>query len=114
MLGMFVLIGPASLAGASEVKLAGAALLIAATVSWAAGSLYAAHTRTRLSPILFAGMQMLAGGALLLIAGLLHGELQHFAFAAVSLRSVIALIYLIMFGSLVSFTAYSWLLRVTP
>jgi drug/metabolite transporter (DMT)-like permease len=114
MLGMFVLIGPASLAGASEVKLGGAALLIAATISWAAGSLYAANTRTHLSPILFAGMQMLAGGALLSIAGLLHGELHDFTFAAVSLRSVIALVYLILFGSLISFTSYSWLLRVTP
>jgi drug/metabolite transporter (DMT)-like permease len=114
MLGMFVLIGPSGLAGTSEVKLAGAALLIAATVSWAAGSLYAANTRTHLSPILFAGMQMLAGGALLLVAGLLHGELRNFAFAAVSPRSVVALVYLIFFGSLVAFTAYSWLLRVTP
>lgn len=114
MLGMFVLIGPASLAGASEVKLGGAALVIAATISWAAGSLYAANTRTHLSPILFAGMQMLAGGALLSIAGLLHGELSSFAFAAVSLRSVIALVYLILFGSLIAFTSYSWLLKVTP
>jgi drug/metabolite transporter (DMT)-like permease len=114
MLGMLILIGPASLAGASEVNLAGAALLIAATISWAAGSLYVARSRTRVSPILFAGMQMIAGGALLLIAGLLHGELHGFAFAAVSLRSVVALIYLILFGSLVAFTSYSWLLRVVP
>jgi drug/metabolite transporter (DMT)-like permease len=114
MAGMFILIGPASLAGANEVNLAGAVLLIAATISWAAGSLYAARTRTRLSPILFAGMQMIAGGALLFIAGLLHGELHGFAFAAVSLRSLVSLGYLILFGSLIAFTSYSWLLRVTP
>ncbi len=114
LVGMFILIGPASLAGASEINLAGGALLIAATISWAAGSLYAAHTRTQLSPILFAGMQMIAGGALLLVVGLLHGELHDFAFAAVSLRSLMALVYLILFGSLIAFTAYSWLLRVTP
>jgi drug/metabolite transporter (DMT)-like permease len=114
MLGMFILIGPASLAGASEVNLAGAALLIAATISWAAGSLYAARTRTQLSPILFAGMQMIAGGVLLFVVGLVRGELHDFAFAAVSLRSLVSLIYLILFGSLIAFTSYSWLLRVTP
>ena len=57
---------------------------------------------------------MIAGGALLLIVGLVRGELHDFAFAAVSLRSVMALIYLILFGSLIGFTSYSWLLRVTP
>jgi drug/metabolite transporter (DMT)-like permease len=114
MAGMFILIGPTSLAGTSEVNLAGAALLIAATISWAAGSVYAAKTRTQLSPILFAAMQMIAGGALLLVVGLGRGELHDFAFAAVSLRSLVALAYLILFGSLIAFTSYSWLLRVTP
>jgi len=114
MIGMFILIGPASLAGANEVNLAGAAWLIAATISWAAGSLYVARTRTRLSPTLFAGMQMIAGGALLFIAGVLHGETHGFVLAAVSLRSLTSLVYLILFGSLVAFTSYSWLLRVTP
>jgi drug/metabolite transporter (DMT)-like permease len=112
--GMFILIGPAGLVGASEVNLAGAALLIGATVSWAAGSLYAARTRTQLSPILFAGMQMIAGGALLFVAALARGELQTASFAAVSMRSLAALGYLVFFGSLIGFTAYSWLLRVTP
>ena len=114
MVGMFILIGPAGLAGSSEVNLIGAALLIMATVSWAAGSLYVARTRTPLSPMLFAGMQMIAGGALLAAAGLARGELHDFAFAAVSLRSVLSLGYLIVFGSLIAFTSYSWLLRVTP
>jgi drug/metabolite transporter (DMT)-like permease len=114
MAGMFILIGPTGLAGADEINLFGAALLILATISWAAGSLYVARTRMELSPILFAGMQMIAGGALLAAAGLAHGELQGFTLAAVSLRSLVALGYLILFGSLVAFTAYSWLLRVTP
>jgi drug/metabolite transporter (DMT)-like permease len=113
MIGMFILIGPAGMSGASEINLFGAALVILATISWAAGSLYAARTRLQLSPALFAGMQMLAGGALLVIVGLARGELNNFAFAAVSLRSLVSLGYLIVFGSLVAFTSYSWLLRVT-
>ena len=114
IVGMFILIGPSGLSGASEVNLFGAALVILATISWAAGSLYAARMRLQLSPVLFAGMQMLAGGALLAIVGLARGELNNFAFAAVSLRSLVSLGYLIVFGSLVAFTSYSWLLRVTP
>jgi drug/metabolite transporter (DMT)-like permease len=114
MVGMFILIGPAGMTGASEINLFGAALLILATISWAAGSIYAARARLQVSPILFAGMQMIAGGALLAIVGLVRGELSDFAFAAVSLRSLVSLGYLIVFGSLVAFTSYSWLLRVTP
>ena len=114
MAGMFILIGPAGFTGAGEVNLGGAALLIMAMISWAAGSLYAAKTQTRLSPVLFAGMQMIAGGALLAVVGLLRGELHDFALAAVSLRSLVSLGYLIVFGSLIAFTSYSWLLRVTP
>lgn len=114
LVGMFVLIGPAGLAGASEVNLFGAGLLIVATISWAAGSLYAAKAPTELPPLLFAGMQMIAGGVLLLIAGLVRGELHGFSIAAVSPRSLVAFGYLIAFGSLIAFTAYSWLLRVTP
>ena len=114
LVGMFILIGPAGFTGAGEVHLGGAALLVLATISWAAGSLYAARTRTQLSPLLFAGMQMIAGGVLLAVVGLLRGELYDFTFAAVSLRSLAALGYLIVFGSLIGFTSYSWLLRVTP
>src|SRR5205085_765609 len=98
---------------AGEVSLGGAGLLMIATVSWAAGSVYAAKTRTRLSPALFAGMQMIAGGALLAVVGMARGELHGFALAAVSLRSLVSLGYLIVFGSLIGFTSYSWLLRVT-
>jgi len=62
-----------------------------------------------------AGMQMLAGGVLLTIAGMLRGEASALAFGGISLRSAGALVYLIVFGSLIAFTSYSWLLRVaTP
>jgi drug/metabolite transporter (DMT)-like permease len=56
-------------------------------------------------------MQQLAGGALLLAAGALAGELGALHPETFSLRSVLALGYLIVFGSLVAFTAYIWLLR---
>jgi drug/metabolite transporter (DMT)-like permease len=113
LVGMLVLVGPGNLAGSSEVNLAGAGLLVLATISWAAGSLYAAQSRQVNSPILFAGMQMLMGGMLLFITGVARGELGSLALASVSAKSALSLVYLIIFGSLIAFTSYSWLLRVT-
>jgi drug/metabolite transporter (DMT)-like permease len=112
LIGMVILIGPVGLAGGGHVAPLGAALLIFATISWAAGSLYAARGRSTASPTMSAGIQMLAGGALLSVAGLLRGEAGTLVFSDVSLRSGGALVYLIVFGSLIGFTSYSWLLRV--
>jgi drug/metabolite transporter (DMT)-like permease len=58
-------------------------------------------------------MQMLAGGTFLLIAASLTGEWSHLSFSSTSLRSLTSLVYLVIFGSLVGFTSYTWLLRVT-
>ena len=69
LVGMFILIGPMGLAEGGHVAPLGAALLIVATISWAAGSLYAARGKTTVSPLMSAGIQMLAGGALLSVAG---------------------------------------------
>ncbi|HVG19150.1 MAG TPA: drug/metabolite exporter YedA [Blastocatellia bacterium] len=114
LVGMVVLIGPVGIAGDSQVRFAGAALLVVATLSWAAGSLYAARTKVADSPLMTAAAQMLAGGALLLLAGLVTGEAGRFDAGQMSLRSIAAFGYLIIFGSLVGFTSYSWLLKVTP
>jgi drug/metabolite transporter (DMT)-like permease len=91
----------------------GAASLLLASVSWAAGSLYAVRAEQPKSPFLSTGMQMLCGGALLLLAGLLAGEWKSMDLARASLRSWIAVCYLLVFGSLIAFTAYVWLLKVT-
>ena len=114
LVGMGVLIGPVGIIGSSEVSFVGAALLITATFSWAAGSLYAARVKVATSPLMAAALQMLAGGVLLLLAGFVTGEASRIDFSLISLRSISAFLYLIFFGSLIGFTSYSWLLRVTP
>ena len=58
-------------------------------------------------------MQMLAGGVGLLLLAVARGEPWQFTAAAVSLRSVLSLAYLVVFGSIVAFSAYVWLLRVS-
>ena len=60
-----------------------------------------------------AAMQMLSGGALLALAGIVTGEMTGLSISSISPRSVGALIYLIIFGSLIGFTSYLWLLRAT-
>lgn len=110
--GTIFLVAPGKLGG-SHVDTIGAVVLIAAAWSWATGSLYSRGSRLPSSPILSAGMQMVSGGALLILAGLGTGEWSHFALQTVSLKSLLAMGYLLVFGSLVGFTSYSWLLRVT-
>lgn len=111
--GIAVLVGPERLMGSGAVDPVGMVVLVLASLSWAAGSLYSTHSRIKASPLLATGMQMLCGGFLLLMLGLLAGEWQQLNFEQVSLQSALALAYLIVFGSLIGFTAYLWLLRVT-
>ncbi|MCG3119242.1 MAG: putative inner membrane transporter YedA [bacterium] len=112
-IGIMLLVGPGELAGGHHVDSLGAAVLIVASLSWAAGSLYSRRAQLPASPLLTTGMEMLTGGALLLIAGSLAGEWTRFELSALSVRSSLALTYLIVFGALIGFTAYIWLLRVS-
>jgi len=96
--------------GAKQGGVAAATAVLASSVLWSVGAIYA-REHTRSSAALFAGMQMLVGGFLLLSVGILAGERLHPA--QISLRSWAALLYLIVFGSIVAFGAYTWLMRVS-
>ena len=102
---------PATDATTGDTQWLGIVLIMLATIGWAFGSLYGAKAPTARSNILAAGMQMLAGGAILLVVSLVTGEWQTFDYAAVSSESWIALAYLIFVGALVAYTAYSWLMQ---
>jgi drug/metabolite transporter (DMT)-like permease len=112
--GVGVLVGPSSLAGGAPVDALGASVLMFGSICWASGSLYSRHAELPSSSSLGMAMQMLLGGALLLLTGTIFGEWQGIDFAAISGASFGALAYLIIFGSLIGFTAYMWLLRVAP
>lgn len=109
--GVALLIGPGNGAGGPRVHPLGAAVLVFATLSWAIGSLYSRDVKLVDSPLLTTGMKMLAGGALLLGLGTVTGEWGALDLAAISLRSWASLLYLIVFGAIVAFTAYLWILR---
>jgi drug/metabolite transporter (DMT)-like permease len=85
--------------------------LLIATFCWAAGSLFGIKSPAPKSSLLTAGMQMIGGGVLLLIASLIKGEWMDFRVSDVAASSWLGLGYLIVFGSLIGYTAYSWLLK---
>jgi drug/metabolite transporter (DMT)-like permease len=110
--GVALLVGPSGLAGRAVPPL-GASVVVFASVAWAAGSLYSRRAKLPNPPFLAIGMEMLAGGALLLAAATIAGEWTRLDLARVSTRSSLALAYLIVFGSFLGFSAYIWLLRAT-
>ncbi|HEX5387451.1 MAG TPA: EamA family transporter [Gemmatimonadales bacterium] len=103
--------GRAALGGAVDV--AGAAACMLSSLGWSFASVLSGGLRLPRSPAIASSLQMLAGGVLLVAAGLATGEGAHVAAHGFSLRSGLALGYLVVFGSLVAFTAFTWLLRVT-
>lgn len=90
----------------------GALVCLFGPISWATGSLYARTAALPRNLLLGSGMEMLAAGALLAVLGLAVGE--RIDVEAVSLRSLLAVVYLIGIGSIVAFSCYVWLLKVAP
>ncbi len=113
--GIVILIDPASLAGNPDRSyLIGLAVLLLATFFWALGSLYSRKAKLPSSALLGTGMEMLVGGVVLLGIATLSGEWGRLDLAAVTARSWLGLAYLIVFGALIGFVAYTWLLRSAP
>ncbi|HTY40680.1 MAG TPA: EamA family transporter [Thermoanaerobaculia bacterium] len=111
--GIALLAAPGSLAGGGRVDPLGAAALLTASLLWATGSLVSRRVALPSSTLLATAMEMVAGGAILLVAAGATGELAHLSLSAVSTRSALSLVYLIVAGSLLGFTAYIFLLGAT-
>jgi drug/metabolite transporter (DMT)-like permease len=100
--------------GGGSVSPIGTAVLIAGSLSWAAGSLYSRTARMPEDSLLATGMEMAAGGACLCLASFAAGEPAHLHAAAISSASWIAFGYLVVFGAIVGFSAYLWVIRAAP
>ncbi|MDF1503938.1 EamA family transporter [Roseisolibacter sp. H3M3-2] len=115
--GVGLLVGPAELAGSGGVDPWGSAFVLAGSFAWAVGSMLTRHPAAPASPIVGSAMQMVAGGLLLAVVALLHGDVGGATAAALAPGAPGAragwasLAYLIVFGSLIGFTAYIWLMR---
>lgn len=120
LIGLIVLIGPTALhpgaptPSGDGVKLIGALALIGGSLSWALGSIFSQNSKMPRSAAAATGMEMIAGGALLLVVSVMFREPMHFDLASVSARSIGGFVYLTTIGSLVGFTAYIWLLSHQP
>jgi drug/metabolite transporter (DMT)-like permease len=114
-IGIIVLVGPGNFGGQGDVRPLGALVLILGSLSWAIGSFWSRDAKLPDSGLLTTGMEMLGGGALLLIVGVQSGELHRLDIHHVSHASALGFAYLITFGSLLGFTSYIWLLdKVSP
>jgi drug/metabolite transporter (DMT)-like permease len=113
LVGMFLLIGPSALGLDRPLNPLGVSILISATLCWSLGSIYSRHAKLPESPLLLTGMEMLLGGVFLFGLSVILGEWNGFQFTNVSPLSLVALLYLIVMGALLGFSAYVFLLQVT-
>src|SRR5467141_2020430 len=110
--GLALLVGPKNLGGSGRVDPLGVGLLVVASLAWASGSVYSKHSGGLSgSALMGAAMQCLAGGVSLWVAGILSGEVGALHLSAISARSWAAMAYLIVFGSMIGFTAYIYILK---
>jgi drug/metabolite transporter (DMT)-like permease len=110
--GVALLLRPGEQSGDATVL--GLAACVGVAAMWATGSFASPRLQLPRDPLVSTGWQMLLGGLVCVAAGLVLGEAPEVDFATFSTRSVVALAYLVVFGSWVAFTAYAWLLQNAP
>jgi drug/metabolite transporter (DMT)-like permease len=89
-------------------------LLVLASVSWAAGAVFSRHVQARGSALLATARQMIVAGAVLVIAGVIHGDPARVNLAAVRPSAWLGFAYLLLIGSLGGYPVYLWLMRIGP
>jgi len=110
--GIAVLLLPQGLDFENANLLGSFGILISAS-SWASGAIYARIAKLPRSPLITGGLQLLSGGVMLILASFMLGEWSAFTFSQVTIRSWLGLAYLVLFGSIITFSAYTWLLTIT-
>jgi drug/metabolite transporter (DMT)-like permease len=110
--GVALLLRPGEQSGDATVL--GLLTVLAGAAMWASGAFTSTRIRLPGDPLVSTGWQMLLGGLACAVGGLARGELATVDPAAFSTRSIVALAYLVVFGSWVAFTAFAWLLQNAP
>jgi drug/metabolite transporter (DMT)-like permease len=110
--GVALLLLPGGSGG--PVSLGYSALVLVAALSWALGSLVSIRADVPANPAMMSAIEMLAGGAALAAIGALHGEFGRVDLGAISTKSWLSLAYLVVFGSIVAFSCYVWVLGKAP
>jgi len=91
-----------------------AAVALGGALCWGLGSVYARHAPRPEQPLLASAVEMVCAGAILAVLGGIGGEFGRIDLSSEVVGSVIAVAYLIVFGSLIAYTAYEWLLQNAP
>ena len=110
--GVALLIYPTELGGLRQVDPIGASTIVLASLLWASGSIYSRRAPQPSSQALSSGMQMLGGGAVLMVLSALTGEFSQISWTAVSYNAIGAWVYVTVFGS-VAYGSYLWLLKAS-
>lgn len=113
LVGIAILVLPNSISGGSSqaIDIVGLVAIILASLSWSFGSMYSRKASHHESALMSNGLQMISGGVMLLIMAFILGDFNDFNIQAVSSRSIIAFLYLVIFGSIIAYTAFVWLLK---
>jgi len=114
VLGLVLLLGPARVATGSGIDLFGVVCVLVGALGSAIGALYARSANLPSSQQVAAGMEMLFAGVVLTLISACAGEFSYFQHFNLSIKSALALGYLIVFGSMLAFSAYGWLLKSVP
>ncbi len=109
--GVAVLVSRSVGFGDAPISASGAIALLVAAVSWSLAAALSRKLPLPESKVISSGSQMLAGGVLLIATAAMLGEFRGFHIAAVTPQAWLALIYLIVAGSIIGFTAYVWLIH---
>lgn len=114
-LGVFTLVKPANLSVSSSQELLGLAIVMIGSMGWSIGSIYSRSAKLPNSMLQSTAMQMLCGGLSLLVLSIASGEPSRFSVQNVTMQSIFAIVYLIIFGSIIGYSAYLYLLKhVSP
>ena len=111
--GVGLLMGRSALTSVPGMFISSLAAVVSA-LSWSVGVVYSRRSHLSGNPLLLSALSLLAGSVQLLLVGTIAGEYRGFSVSSVSIRSWLSLGYLILFGSVVAFTAYNWLMEHYP
>ena len=109
--GLMLLVGPSI--GTGEMDPIGVVALVGSSIFWAIGSIYSTKAQLPVSILASSGMIMITGGLMLTGVSFLFGEYKSLDLAEISIQSLIAQVYLIIIITIVGFTDFYYLLRVT-
>lgn len=111
LIGVTIMVNPFDIGAESSIKLEHAALILIGTLGWSLGSLYSARAPRHKSMFMSIALQMTVGGFALCMVGVITGELNSLRLESFTWEAWVALFYLVIFGSLIAFSAYIYLLN---